>query len=453
MISQEGVTDALTEANKNIQELSEQLKQDNDEKQKLAESLLSAKDENQHQSEELKEAYDKKQKLIEALSEANNENKYISEKLKEADDEKQKLAASLSATKDENQHLLEEHKEDNHKKQKLSESLSEANNENQQLTLQLLEANTLLQTLRAENAEQAKSRERSTELIQRNLNLLRETNKISSEKELEKTLQHEAQTKEKLAKQLEEESDKRKLAQKNEKELEEEMERWLVDVKSERFTNTNTFNNLSECLNRETEHRRQADLTRELTDKEKDKLEYLLREEQIKCKQLEIEINKYKELETETKTQAFKINQLQESNHQIRTEFNEKLEKEKYETKLIINDLKMSEERLTTVKQTVLELKHEKEVIEKEHEVLKDQLGNEKRRIESLTNEGEERANKLHRLQEELVLTERHEKESLKNLQNELEKMATELNKEKTSKRALEEHIQELEENLNTGIS
>ena len=439
MISQEGVTDALTEANKNIQQLSEQLKQANDEKQKLATSLSATKDENQQ----------------------------CSEQLKQANDEKQKLAASVSATKCENQYLLEELKQDNHEKQKLSESLLEANSENQQLTLQLLEANTLLQTLRTENEEQAKSRERSTELIQKNLHLLRETKKISSEKEeLEKTLQHESQTKEELAKQLEEESEKRKLAQKNEKELEEEMERWLVDVKSERFTNTNTFNNLSECLNRETQHRRQADITRELTDKEKDKLEYLLREEQIKCKQLEIEINKYKELETETKTQAFKINQLLESNHQIRTELNEKLEKEKYETKLIINNLKMSEERLTTVKQTVLELKHEKEVIEKEHEVLKNQLGNEKRRIESLINEGEERANKLHRQQEELVLTERqlesvavelkqekHEKESLKNLQNELAKMATELNKEKTSKRTLEEHVKELEDNLNTGIS
>ena len=136
--------------------------------------------------------------------------------------------------------------------------------------------------------------------------------KITSEKEeLEKTLQYECQSKEELAKQLEAESEKRILAQKCEKELEEEMERWLDDVKVERFRNTNTFNNLTECLNRETEYRRRADITRELTDKEKDKLEYLLREEQIKCKQLEIEINKYKQVEMETKRHEYVNRELQ----------------------------------------------------------------------------------------------------------------------------------------------
>ena len=374
------------------------------------------------------------------------------------------LTDIITEADEEKQQISEELKQANDEKQRLAESLTEANDQNQQLILQLTEAKALLETLRAENEAQAKLRERSAELIQRNLDLL-ET-KITYEKgEIGKN-QNETQGKEELAKKLEAESEQRILAQQKEKELEEEMERWLVDVKIERTKYTNIFQNLSECLNRETEHRRQADVTRELTDKEKDKLEYLLREEQIKCKQLEIEINKYKVLEIEAKTQAFKINQLQESNHQIRAEYNEKLEKEKYENKLIINDLKMSEEKLATEKEAVSQLKNEKEVIEKKNKKLKDKLENEKKRMLNETKEMEKTlTDKILKLQEELMLTKgglksvtceleqvTHENESLKNLQTELEKMATELNKEKTSKRTLEEHIQELEDNLNTGM-
>ena len=95
-------------------------------------------------------------------------------------------------------------------------------------------------------------------------------------------MQHESQSKEELAKQLEAESEQRILAQESEKELEQQMQIWLDDSKIEQYKNTNTFQNLSECLNRETEHRRIADVTREITDKEKGNLEYLLREEHIK---------------------------------------------------------------------------------------------------------------------------------------------------------------------------
>ena len=158
------------------------------------------------------------------------------------------LTEILTEADKDKQQLLEELKQANDEKQRLAVSLSEANDQNHQLILQLSEAKTLLGALRADNEEQTKLRERSAELIQRNLYLLIEKTKISSEKEeLEKTLQDESQSKEELTRKLEAESERRMLAQKSEKELEEEMERWLIHAKSERYTNTATFNNLSEC--------------------------------------------------------------------------------------------------------------------------------------------------------------------------------------------------------------
>ena len=370
------------------------------------------------------------------------------------------LTDIITEAEKDKQQISEELKEANDEKQRLAESLSEAHDQNQQLILQLTEAKTLLETLRADNEEQRKMRERSTELIQRNLYLLIEKTRISSEKEeVEKTLQNESQSKEELTKKLEAESERRMLAQKSEKELEEEMERWLIHAKSERFTNTATFNNLSECLNREIVHRMKADVTRELTDKEKDKLEYLLREEQFKCKQLEIK----------TKTQEVRIDQL----YQEKTEHDKKLITEKYEKEMLVKDLRIAEERLktiTTENETDMEkLKHDKEVIEDKYKEFKEALEDEKKRTESLSKERIETEsmfnNKLRGLNEELVLKHgqleeaRYELENVKhehqvtrkNLQSELDDMVIALEREQKLKSTLEDQMQQLKKDSDTG--
>ena len=251
------------------------------------------------------------------------------------------------------------------------------------------------------------------------------------------------------------------LAQKSEKELEEEMERWLIHAKSERYTNTATFNNLSECLNREIVHRMKADVTRELTDKEKDKLEYLLREEQIKCKQLEIK----------TKTQEVRIDQF----YQEITEHDKKLITEKYEKEMLVKDLRIAEQRLktiTTENETDLKkLKHDKEVIEDKNKELKEALKCEKKRTKSLSNERSENESmlndKLKGLNEELVLKHgqleeaRYELENMKhehqvtteNLQSELDAMVVELEREKKLKSSVEEQMQQLKKDLDKGTN
>ena len=351
--------------------------------------------------------------------------------LSEANKDKQELSEALKQAKDENQ--------------KLVESLSKANDENEQLTLHLTEANTLLETLRAENEEQTKFRERSEELIQRNLDLLTE------KEELEKTL---SQSKEELTKKLE-------LAERNEKELEEEMENWLLDAKSEKFKSTLSLQNLSECLNRETEQRMKTDVTRELTDRDKEKLENLLREEQDKCKQLEIK----------TETQEFKVNQLQEIINQERTDHDKKLITEQYEKELIVKDLKIAGEReerlktLITEKETVLnKLNHDNEVIQKKNKELKKQL---EKKTESLLKEKQGEAesmlkDKLKGLQNEMVLkqvqleevqNEKHEQQvKLKNLQSELDEMVIELGREKKLKCTLEDKMEQFKTDLDKGI-
>ena len=351
--------------------------------------------------------------------------------LSEANKDKQELSEALKQAKDENQ--------------KLVESLSKANDENEQLTLHLTEANTLLETLRAENEEQTKFRERSEELIQRNLDLLTE------KEELEKTL---SQSKEELTKKLE-------LAERNEKELEEEMENWLLDAKSEKFKSTLSLQNLSECLNRETEQRMKADVTRELTDRDKEKLENLLREEQDKCKQLEIK----------TETQEFKVNQLQEIINQERTDHDKKLITEQYEKELIVKDLKIAGEReemlktLITEKETVLnKLNHDSEVIQKKNKELKKQL---EKKTESLLKEKQGEAesmlkDKLKGLQNEMVLKQvqleevqnekREQQVKLKNLQSELDEMVIELGREKKLKCTLEDKMEQFKTDLDKGI-
>ena len=288
--------------------------------------------------------------------------------LSEANKDKQELSEALKQAKDENQ--------------KLAESLSKANEENEKLMLHLSQANTLLETLRAENEEQAKFRERSEELIKRNLDLLTET--MKRKEELEKTLQYESQSKEKLKKTLKVESESRILAQQNEKELEQQMESWLLDAKSEKYKSTLSLQNLSECLNRETAQRMKADVTRELTGKDKDKLETLLREEQDKCKQLEIKIE----------TQEFKMNQLQEIINHERTDHDKKMITEKYEKALIVKDIKIAEEREERLKTLINEketdlnkINHDKEVMEKKNKELKEQLEQEKKKTESLLKE------------------------------------------------------------------
>ena len=199
-------------------------------------------------------------------TETNKRKQQVSEEL--VTDKDKNPAESLLATQIEYQQLSEELKQAN-EKQKLTDTLLEENNEHEQIRQQLSEAKTLMETLRTENEEEAKLREESAEQIKRILYLHIERTKISSEKEeLAKTLQNESQNIEALAKKL-------KAAQKSDKKLEEEMQRWLDDAKVERYKNTNTFNNLSECLNREIVHS-MADVSKDLTINEKGKLENLL---------------------------------------------------------------------------------------------------------------------------------------------------------------------------------
>ena len=77
MISHKDVTDALMEANKDKQQLSEQLKQVENEKQRLEERLSEIFKIKQRLSEEVKQANDEKHKLEDSFSEVNNEYEHL----------------------------------------------------------------------------------------------------------------------------------------------------------------------------------------------------------------------------------------------------------------------------------------------------------------------------------------------------------------------------------------
>ena len=67
------------------------------------------------------------------------------------------------------------------------------------------------------------------------------------------------------------------------------MERWIIDVNSERYSNNASIQRLSECLDKEKLYRMKSDVTREIVGKEREKIEDSYVELENQCKQLEID--------------------------------------------------------------------------------------------------------------------------------------------------------------------
>ena len=67
------------------------------------------------------------------------------------------------------------------------------------------------------------------------------------------------------------------------------MERWIIDVNSERYSNNASIQRLSECLDKEKLYRMKSDVTREIVGKEREKIEESYVELENQCKQLEID--------------------------------------------------------------------------------------------------------------------------------------------------------------------
>ena len=124
-------------------------------------------------------------------------------------------------------------------------------------------------------------------------------------------------------------------AEKREKSLEKEMERWIEDINYERYVSNASIKRLSQSLDTEKLSRMKADVTRELVGKDKDKIISLFQKVEDKCKELEID----------TRVKEDRIDQLEnrikqmteEKDHLIR--YSEKLtmelEKEQHERKAL----------------------------------------------------------------------------------------------------------------------
>ena len=124
-------------------------------------------------------------------------------------------------------------------------------------------------------------------------------------------------------------------AEQREKSLEKEMERWIEDIKYERYVNNASIKRLTQSLDTEKLSRMKADVTRELVGKEREKIGSSFKEVENKCK----------ELETDTKVKEDRINQLEIRVKQITEEKDDlirnsgkltmELEKEQNERKAI----------------------------------------------------------------------------------------------------------------------
>ena len=194
--------------------------------------------------------------------------------------------------------------------------------ENEWLREQLQRAGEGLEMLKIDNQAHNELVERSARIMQNYFDMRRKLVEMSAQKEKLKV--------DKLS------------AEQREKDLEQEMERWIIDVNSERYSNDASIQRLSECLDKEKLYRIKSDVTREIVGKEREKIGSSFIEVEDKCKELEIESRvkeaRIQELDNNVKQEKARIQELEEmlkeADVEIKLMANE-LEKEKNERKNI----------------------------------------------------------------------------------------------------------------------
>ena len=194
--------------------------------------------------------------------------------------------------------------------------------ENKWLRDQLNRAGEALEMLKTDNQAHNELVERSTRIMQDYFDLRRVIEEMSAEKE-------------KL------EVDKLS-AEQREKDLEQEMERWIIDVNSERYSSNASIQRLSECLDKEKLYRMKSDVTREIIGKERERIGSSFIEVEDKCKELEIGSRvkeaRIQELDDSVKQEKARIQELEEMLKEADVEIKlmaNVLEKEKKERKNI----------------------------------------------------------------------------------------------------------------------
>ena len=206
--------------------------------------------------------------------------------------------------------------------------------ENKWLRDQLNRAGEALEMLKTDNKAHNELVERSTRIMQDYFDLRRVIEEMSAEKE-------------KL------EVDKLS-AEQREKDLEQEMERWIIDVNSERYSSNASIQRLSDYLDKEKLYRMKSDVTREIVGKEREKIGSSFIEVEDKCKELEIESRvkdaRIQELHDIVKQEKAWIQELEEmfkeTDVEIKLMANE-LEKEKNKRKNIEEQKEQLETKTT----------------------------------------------------------------------------------------------------------
>ena len=168
--------------------------------------------------------------------------------------------------------------------------------ENEWFREQLQRAGEGLEMLKIDNKAHNELVERSTRIMQDYFDLRRVIEEMSAQKE-------------KL------EVDKLS-AEQREKDLEQEMERWIIDVNSERYSSNASIQRLSECLDKEKLYRMKSDVTRDIVGKEREKIGSSFIEVEDKCKELELESRvkdaRIQELDDSVKQEKARIQELEE---------------------------------------------------------------------------------------------------------------------------------------------
>ena len=133
-------------------------------------------------------------------------------------------------------------------------------------------------------------------------------------------------------------------AEERERDLEQEMERWITDINYERFTSNASIKNLSECLDKEKLHRMKSDVTIEIVEKEREKIGSSFIEAEDRCKKLEVDLNvkeaRIQELEEVLKETDVEIKLMAT---ELEKEKNERrnIEEQKEQLKLELNEGKI----------------------------------------------------------------------------------------------------------------
>ena len=157
--------------------------------------------------------------------------------------------------------------------------------ENEWFREQLQRAGEGLEMLKIDNKAHSELVERSTRIMQNYFDLRRVIEEMSAQKERLEV--------DKLS------------AEQREKDLEQEMERWIREIQR-----------LSECLDKEKLYRMKSDVIREIVGKEREKIGSSFIEVEDKCKELEIDCRvkevRIQELDNSIKQEKARIQELEE---------------------------------------------------------------------------------------------------------------------------------------------